>query len=70
LRSPDSGHPYPADAADRSKVRSTQSGSKEKGYSMGDSLRFWQRERQIAKFEQQYNDGRLKEAATTLEQIQ
>jgi len=70
LRTTDSGQPYPASESDRSKVRSNQAGSKEKGYSMGDSLRFWQRERQIAKFEQQYNDGRLKEAATTLEQIQ
>jgi hypothetical protein len=62
--------PYPNGPQDRTKVRSLEAGSKEKGYSMGDALRFWDHERRIGRFEQQYADGRFAEAVKTLEEMQ
>ena len=70
LRLASASQPYPVGELDGSKFRNTAPGSKGKGYSMGDSMRFWDRERRIMKFEQQYDDGRLIEARATLEQIQ
>ena len=61
--------PYPATLVDRSKWRSVAPGSKESGYSMGDSLRFWSLATQTEQFIQHYDDGRYAEAARTLDAI-
>jgi hypothetical protein len=65
LREEHSGLPYPVGKLDSSKARSMQPG--EKGYSLGDSVRFWDAQRRIAQFEQQYAAGRFAEARQTLE---
>jgi hypothetical protein len=61
--------PYPATLVDRSKWRSVEPGSKETGFSMGDSLRFWSLATQTEQFIQQYDEGRYVEAARTLDAI-
>jgi hypothetical protein len=61
--------PYPATLVDRKKWRSTEPGSRESGYSMGDSLRFWSLATLTAQFIQDYDDGRYAEAARTLDAI-
>ena len=70
LRARSAALPYPNSPPDRTKVRSNQPGSKEKGYSMGDALRFGEIERRIAQFENQYANGRFEDAAKTLGEIQ
>jgi len=62
--------PYPTGPIDRTKARSNEPGSREKGYSMGDSLRHWEMARRIARFEREYAEGRLEEAARTLAELQ
>jgi hypothetical protein len=61
--------PYPSTLVDRSKWRSTEPGSKEAGYSMGDSLRFWSLATLIGQFVQDYDEGRYSEAARILDAI-
>jgi hypothetical protein len=70
LRARNADLPYPDGTLDRTKFRSSEPGSKEKGYSMGDALRFWERERRIARFEEQYAGGRFAEAEKTLAEAQ
>ncbi|HEU0140902.1 MAG TPA: hypothetical protein VFQ79_14360 [Bryobacteraceae bacterium] len=70
LREKSAAGPYPSAPPDRKKWRSTEPGSRDTGYSMGDTLRFWKIERQIAAFETSYAAGRLKEAREHLEQIE
>ncbi len=63
--------PYPASArSDRTKARSMEPGSVQTGYSMGDSVRYWEMARKIARFEREYADGRLREAASTLGELE
>ena len=62
--------PYPRSAADRTKYKSLDAGSSKTGYSMGDSLRYWQLARLIEEFTDQYAAGRLDDAATTLKKIE
>jgi hypothetical protein len=66
LRARNAALPYPNGAPDRARTRSMEPGSGDKGYSMGDALRFWETERRIARFEQEYADGRYAEAEKTL----
>ncbi len=61
--------PYPHSAPDRKKLRSLDPGSREGGYSMGDTLRFWKLARQIEALEDHYNQGRFGEALGVLEAI-
>jgi hypothetical protein len=62
--------PYPQAPADRAKYKSLEPGSAKSGYSMGDSLRYWQTARQIETFIDHYSAGRLEEAAATLDKIE
>jgi hypothetical protein len=62
--------PYPGSALDRSKYKSMDAGSATTGYSMGDSLRYWQLARQIEKFSDEYAAGRFVDAAATLARIE
>jgi hypothetical protein len=61
--------PYPQAAADRTKYRSMDPGSLKTGYSMGDSIRFWQQARKIEQFQDEYAAGKFSQAAKTLEQL-
>ena len=62
--------PYPgAPRPDRTKYRSMEAGAAATGYSMGDTLRYWETARKIARFEQEYSNGRFLEAARTLGDI-
>jgi hypothetical protein len=70
LRARGAALPYPTAAADRAKGRSMQAGSKTTGYSMGDSMKYWEIERRVARFEEHYANGRFAEARKTLEEIQ
>ena len=63
------GGAYPATEVDRKKWRSMEPGSKESGYSMGDSLRFWSLATLIGQFVQDYDEGRYSEAARILDAI-
>ena len=65
----ESDGPYPSTLVDRSKWRSVAPGSKESGYSMGDSLRFWSLATLIGQFIQDYDEGRYSEAARMLDAI-
>lgn len=60
--------PYPKGQLDRARFKSLEPGSLEKGYSLGDSLRYWQRVRRIEQFTDLYSAGRYHEAARLLEQ--
>jgi hypothetical protein len=62
-------NPYPTAPPDRAKYRSPAPGSAQTGYSMGDSLRFWDLAREIEKFNDAYAAGRFDDAVTTLERI-
>jgi hypothetical protein len=62
--------PYPQSALDRSKYKSMDAGSSKTGYSMGDSLRYWQLAHLIEEFNDRYADGRLDDAAKILERIE
>jgi hypothetical protein len=61
-----SGGPYPDSPPDRSKIRSMEPGSKESGYSLGDSLRFWSAVKRIQTFIEHYTEGRFPEARQAL----
>ena len=61
--------PYPGGQADRAKWRSVEPGSKERGYSLGDSLQYWKAVRENNAFEDAYSQGRLAEALRLLEAI-
>jgi hypothetical protein len=65
----DAENPYPESPLDRTKYKSMDKGSKEKGYSMGDSMRYWEMARAIDQFTDQYANGRLDEAVKTLAEI-
>lgn len=58
--------PYPGSPLDPKKSRSLMPGTAEEGYSMGDSIRFWELNSLIRKLSAEYADGRLGEAAKTL----
>ncbi|HEY3841429.1 MAG TPA: hypothetical protein VGL72_32885 [Bryobacteraceae bacterium] len=62
--------PYPLASLDRSKYKSIEPGSLQTGYSMGDTLRYWQMARGIEEFIDNYAAGRLEEAASALERIE
>lgn len=68
LESRQAALPYPEALLDRRKYKSTEPGSAAAGYSMGDSLRFWQFTRQIESFMDAYAAGDLERAAKVLEQ--
>ncbi len=61
--------PYPNGTVDPAKQRSLTPGSAAAGYSLGDSLRFWNLALNVRKFEDQYADGQLDETAKTLSEI-
>jgi hypothetical protein len=61
-----SANPYPNAQPDRTKSRSMEAGSAEKGYSSGDSIRYWDMARAIDQFGDQYGNGRYDEAVKTL----
>jgi hypothetical protein len=61
--------PYPQAPLDRAKYKSMEPGSVNTGYSMGDSLRYWQTARGIEQFMDEYAAGRFDEAAKALERI-
>ena len=61
--------PYPQAAADRTKYKSMDVGSMKGGYSMGDSIRYWQLARKIEQFQDEYVAGKFSQAAKTLEQL-
>jgi hypothetical protein len=63
------GLPYPNAPLDRSKETKMEAGSMAAGYSLGDSLRYWDLESKIGKLGEEYAAGRLEEAARTLQQI-
>jgi hypothetical protein len=62
-------NPYPSAPLDRTKYKSMDAGSAAKGYSMGDSIRFWEMARAIEKFGDEYAAGRFDDAVKTLERI-
>jgi hypothetical protein len=62
------GGAYPNGRLDRTKFKSLAEGSLATGYSMGDSLRFWQQVRYLEQFTDAYAAGRLDEAEHLLEQ--
>jgi len=62
-------NPYTTAALDRAKYKSMQPGSTQTGYSMGDSLRYWEMARGIEKFSDEYAAGNFDAAARTLERI-
>jgi hypothetical protein len=66
LRTRNAESPYPDAQPDRARFRSMDPGSKEKGYSAGDSVRYWDMVRAIDQFGDQYANGRLDEAVKTL----
>jgi hypothetical protein len=57
---------YPNAKLDGTKYKSLEPGTPTKGYSLGDSVRYWKREMQIRKFAGEYGAGRLDNAARTL----
>lgn len=61
--------PYPQSALDRSKYKSMEPGSSKTGYSMGDSIRYWQLARLIEEFNDRYAEGGFDEAAKVLERM-
>ncbi len=65
-----SASPYPDAPLDRSKYKSTERGSNQAGYTLGDSLRYWKVVKQIDQFTGAAADGRFEDAARTLEQIE
>ncbi len=62
--------PYPNSPADRTKYKAMEAGSKEKGYSLGDSLRYWELARKIEHFNDAYAEGKFSDAAKLLEGIE
>jgi hypothetical protein len=60
---------YPSSPLDRTKYKNTEPGTAEKGYSMGDSLRYWGQARAIEQFISQYSNGRFDEAIQALEKV-
>jgi hypothetical protein len=70
LRTRNAEGPYPGSPLDRSKYKSMDAGSVSAGYSMGDSLRYWQLARQIESFNDEYSAGRFDEAAASLAKIE
>lgn len=69
LRSGNASSPYPQSPLDRTRYKSMEPGSASKGYSMGDSIRYWEMERKIEQFSDAYAAGRYDEAARLLEGI-
>jgi hypothetical protein len=61
--------PYPDAPADPSKEASMEAGSTARGYSLGDSVRYWDLQTKITEFSDEYAAGRLEEAARILHQI-
>jgi hypothetical protein len=61
--------PYPNGHVDQAKSESMKPGSSTSGYSLGDSVRFWNLTLLLHKFENQYADGQLNQAAATLGEI-
>lgn len=61
--------PYPNGTMDPAKSKSQEPGSAKSGYSLGDSMRFWNLTLLLRKFGDQYADGQLDEAARTLAEI-
>jgi hypothetical protein len=61
---------YPQAPLDRGKYRSMEPGSARTGYSMGDSLRYWETARLIQQFIDDYASGRLDDAAKAIERIE
>ena len=71
LRRRNASGPYPnapQNPASR-KFRSLDAGSAQDGYTMGDTLRYWQTARLIEQFELAYANGKLEDAIKTLERI-
>ncbi len=61
--------PYPAGSLDKAKFRSMEPGSREKGYSLGDSVRFWDAIKQAEAFFDLYAAGDYLAAAAALASI-
>jgi hypothetical protein len=61
--------PYPNGTLDPAKSKSQEPGSSGSGYSLGDSVRFWNLTLLLRKFSDQYANDQLDEAAETLSEI-
>jgi hypothetical protein len=69
LYSNNSKEPYPSLEPARSGARALKTGPLDGGYTLGDSLAYWKRAKQIEKFVESYGSGKLDEALNALKEL-